>query len=103
MKRLGLEVIVCAAFLLLSVQIAAAADETSLSAIVPDGKWEVAVEGLGFFDGLSCDREGNLYFLDLRGKPAGSLKVSSGRDQKKGGGGEFRQGPRGGGGRKEYS
>ncbi|HEV8605526.1 MAG TPA: SMP-30/gluconolactonase/LRE family protein [Tepidisphaeraceae bacterium] len=47
-----------------------AAESTSLSAVVPDGQWEIAVEGLGFSDGLTLDGEGNLYFSDLRAKPA---------------------------------
>ena len=38
--------------------------------------WKVAVEGLGFADGLSCDREGNLYFADLRGDNAGVYKLT---------------------------
>jgi enterochelin esterase family protein len=48
-----------------------------MAAIVPDGKWEVAVEGLGFSDGLTLDREGNLYFSDLRAKPAVIWKLST--------------------------
>src|SRR2546421_7674892 len=103
MKRLGLEVIVCAAFLLLSVQIAAAADETSLSAIVPDGKWEVAVEGLGFCDGLTCDREGNLYFSDLRAKPAVIWKLAPDGTKTKVGEGQSRSGLRMGADGKLYA
>ena len=38
--------------------------------------WQVAVEGLGFADGLSCDRDGNLYFADLRGDNAGVYKLA---------------------------
>ncbi|HEV8379139.1 MAG TPA: SMP-30/gluconolactonase/LRE family protein [Tepidisphaeraceae bacterium] len=53
-----------------------AADE-GLSAIVPEGKWEVAVEGLGFADGLTFDRDGNLYFSDLRPKPAVIWKLAT--------------------------
>src|SRR6266576_11813 len=53
-----------------------AVDESSLAAIIPDGKWEVAVEGLGFADGLTCDREGNLYFSDLKAKPAVIWKLA---------------------------
>src|SRR5947207_320070 len=53
-----------------------AAEDSALSAIVPDGKWEVAVEGLGFADGLTCDREGNLYFSDLKAKPAVIWKLA---------------------------
>jgi enterochelin esterase family protein len=53
-----------------------AADESSLASIVPDGKWELAVEGLGFADGLTLDREGNLYFSDLKAKPAVIWKLA---------------------------
>src|SRR6266576_5322145 len=53
-----------------------AVDESALSSIVPDGKWEVAVEGLGFADGLTCDREGDLYFSDLKAKPAVIWKLA---------------------------
>src|ERR1044072_4176507 len=63
-------VVICA------VQIARG-DELSLSAVVPGAKWEVAVEGLGFADGLTCDREGNLYFSDLRAKPATIWKLAA--------------------------
>jgi len=62
--------------LLMSVGIAAAAEDSSLSAIVPEGKWEVAVEGLGFSDGLTLDRQGNLYFSDLKAKPAVIWKLA---------------------------
>jgi len=60
----------------MSVGIAAAAEDSSLSAIVPEGKWEVAVEGLGFSDGLTLDRQGNLYFSDLKAKPAVIWKLA---------------------------
>ena len=44
--------------------------------LVPGEDWQVAVDGLGFADGLSCDREGNLYFADLRGANAGVYKLA---------------------------
>src|SRR5881227_1600155 len=71
MKRFEVVLGVLAAGLFILSSTARSADESKeLAAIVPDGKWEVAVEGLGFSDGLTCDREGNLYFSDLRAKPA---------------------------------
>src|SRR5258705_6681546 len=75
MNRFGLGVIV-SVLILLAVESAPAAEDSSLSAIVPDGKWEVAVEGLGFSDGLTCDRQGNLYFSDLKPKPAVIWKLA---------------------------
>jgi gluconolactonase len=68
--------LVCFAIGLLVCQPGWGADDPSLSSIVPDGKWEVAVEGLGFSDGLTCDGEGNLYFSDLRAKPAVIWKLA---------------------------
>jgi enterochelin esterase family protein len=44
--------------------------------LVPGDDWHVAVDGLGFADGLSCDRDGNLYFADLRGAGAGVYKLA---------------------------
>src|SRR5436190_8191001 len=58
------------------VKIGLAADDSALSTIIPDGQWQIAVEGLGFSDGLTCDRDGNLYFSDLRAKPAVIWKLS---------------------------
>lgn len=68
--------IVCVSVVLCVVKISSAADDTALSTIVPDGNWQIAVEGLGFSDGLTCDREGNLYFSDLRAKPAVIWKLA---------------------------
>ena len=69
----------CALIALLTMLLTAdklsAADE-NVSTIIPDGQWQAAVEGLGFSDGLTCDREGNLYFSDLRAKPATVWKLS---------------------------
>ena len=55
---------------------ALAADNDGLRDVVPDGDWQVAVDGLGFADGLSCDAGGNLFFADLRGPNAGVYKLS---------------------------
>jgi enterochelin esterase family protein len=44
--------------------------------VVPGDDWRVAVEGLGFADGLSCDAAGNVYFADLRGDNAGVYKLA---------------------------
>jgi enterochelin esterase family protein len=49
----------------------------SLSEIlVPGEDWQVAVEGLGFADGLSYDKQGNVFFADLRGDGAGVYKLA---------------------------
>src|SRR6266516_6672206 len=76
MKRLGLGVIICAVLLVVAAKLTAAGEDSALLAVIPDGKWEVAVEGLGFSDGLTCDREGNLYFSDLKAKPAVIWKLA---------------------------
>ena len=47
-----------------------------LKDVVPEGDWQVAVEGLGFADGLSYDEVGNVFFGDLRGPNAGVYKLS---------------------------
>lgn len=44
--------------------------------VVQGEDWQVAVEGLGFADGLSYDRDGNVFFADLRGPNAGVYKLS---------------------------
>src|SRR5258705_1354887 len=68
--------ILCWVIVLLSVTPICAANDSALSTIIPDGNWQVAVEGLGFCDGLTCDREGNLYFSDLKAKPAVIWKLA---------------------------
>jgi enterochelin esterase family protein len=55
---------------------AAEGGEGLSSILLADEGWEVAVEGLGFADGLTCDEEGNLYFSDLRAKPAAIYRLS---------------------------
>jgi enterochelin esterase family protein len=44
--------------------------------LVPGDDWKVAVDGLGFADGLSNDADGNLYFADLKGDNAGVYRLS---------------------------
>jgi gluconolactonase len=46
------------------------------SILIPGDDWQVAVDGLGFADGLSCDAEGNLYFADLKGDTAGVYRLA---------------------------
>src|SRR6266850_7122091 len=74
MKAINYGITALLALLVASAKIYAA--DEALSAIIPEGKWEVAVEGLGFSDGLTCDREGNLYFSDLKAKPAVIWKLA---------------------------
>ena len=62
--------------LMIAGQSARAADEGLGAVLVPGEDWRVAAEGLGFTDGLTCDREGNLYFSDLRAKPAVIYKLA---------------------------
>jgi enterochelin esterase family protein len=52
------------------------ADDALSSILVPGDDWQVAVDGLGFADGLSCDAEGNLYFADLKGDNAGVYRLA---------------------------
>lgn len=44
---------------------------------VAGGDWQVAVEGLGFSDGLSYDADGNVFYADLRGANAGVYKLAA--------------------------
>jgi enterochelin esterase family protein len=54
-----------------------AAGRDALGEVLVEGEdWQVAVEGLGFADGLSYDRDGNVFFADLRGEKAGVYKLS---------------------------
>lgn len=49
----------------------------ALSEILVEGsEWHVAVDGLGFADGLSYDAAGNVFFADLRGDNAGVYKLA---------------------------
>src|SRR5918993_267226 len=54
---------------------ASAADELSSSILLPNQDWEVEADSLGFVDGLTCDKAGNLFFSDLRSKPAAIYTV----------------------------
>ena len=48
-----------------------------LSEVLVEGEeWQVAIEGLGFADGLSYDAAGNVYFADLRGPNAGVYRLA---------------------------
>src|SRR4051794_34170432 len=57
------------------------ADDNKLSDIlVPGSDWQVAVDHLGFADGLSCDSAGNVYFTNLKAtpeRPAGVYRLST--------------------------
>ena len=41
-------------------------DLTLLDLLIPNESWEVAVDNLGFADGLCSDQAGNLFFCDMR-------------------------------------
>ncbi len=59
------------------VTITCAADADKLAPIfVAGADWQVVAENLSFADGSSADAEGNLYFSDLKSKPAVIYKVS---------------------------
>jgi enterochelin esterase family protein len=74
----GWAVVLIAVLLVLSTMTGAlAAGDESLSEILAPGEdWQVAVEGLGFADGLSYDAAGNVFFADLRGRNAGVYKLA---------------------------
>jgi enterochelin esterase family protein len=49
--------------------IRAAEDDKLAGILIPGEDWTVAVQGIGFADGLSCDpATGTVYFSDMRGK-----------------------------------
>ena len=54
-------------------------DLTLLELLIPGESWEVAVDGLGFADGLSADAQGNLYFCDMRAPGIYRIDASDGR------------------------
>ena len=64
-----------ACLLLAALSFAARPQDTDkLAAIfIPGEEWQVAAENLGFADGLCCDAEGNVYFCDMRAKPAAAI------------------------------
>lgn len=41
-------------------------DLTLLDLLIPGESWEVVAEGLGFADALCADKQGNVYFCDMR-------------------------------------
>src|SRR2546421_2285970 len=49
---------------------------TLAEVLAPGEDWKVAVEALGFADGLSYDAAGNVYFADLRGPNAGVYRLA---------------------------
>ncbi|HEY8751163.1 MAG TPA: SMP-30/gluconolactonase/LRE family protein [Tepidisphaeraceae bacterium] len=51
---------------------ARAADNDKLAGIlIPGEDWQIAIQGIGFADGLSCDpASGSIYFSDMKGKDA---------------------------------
>lgn len=70
MRQLGravLALVVC-----LAAVVSARGEEDKLAGVlIPGEEWQVAVSGLGFADGLSCDEgTGGIYFSDMRGKEA---------------------------------
>jgi enterochelin esterase family protein len=55
----------------------AAQEADKLAGVLVNGEdWQVAAEGLNFTDATSADADGNLYFSDLRAKPAVIFKLS---------------------------
>ena len=50
-------------------------DMTLLDLLIPGESWQVAVDDLGFADGLCADRDGNLYFCDMRAPAVMRLDV----------------------------
>lgn len=51
-------------------------DMTLHRLILPDAKWEVVAEGLGFADAPMSDDKGNFYFSDMRSTPPAVWKVA---------------------------
>lgn len=73
LRRLAL--IASTAGLLLAADRPDGADSLS-EVLTPTDGWQVAVDGLGFADGLSYDAAGNVFFADLRGANAGVYKLA---------------------------
>lgn len=56
---------------------ARAGDADRLASILVAGdEWQVAAENLGFADGTCSDADGNIYFSDLKNKPAAIYKLT---------------------------
>ncbi|WP_419189097.1 alpha/beta hydrolase-fold protein [Stieleria marina] len=53
-------------------------DLTLLNLLIPGESWEIAADNLGFADGLCADKEGNLYFCDMRSSSIICLSVQDG-------------------------
>jgi gluconolactonase len=62
--------------LVLASALPAMGDESMDELLGRGEDWQVAVDGLGFADGLSYDADGNVFFADLRGAGAGVYKLS---------------------------
>ena len=56
-------------------------DLTLLDLLVPEHSWEVAIDGLGFADALCADKNGNLYYCDMRKSAVMKLDTSTGKSQ----------------------
>jgi enterochelin esterase family protein len=53
----------------LAIYSPSAADDALSAILLPKENWEGEADTLGFTDGLACDKDGNLFFSDLRAKP----------------------------------
>lgn len=54
-------------------------DLTLLNLLIPGQAWEVAADNLGFADALCADREGNVYFSDMRAPGVYRLNAADGK------------------------
>src|SRR5947207_793576 len=77
MRNLLLAVLMVAACFVAAEEGAKPGGDPLAAILVPGEEWQVAVEGLGFADGLSYDSAGNVYFGDLRGPNAGVYKLAA--------------------------
>lgn len=53
-------------------------DLTLLNLLIPDESWELVAEELGFADALCADKDGNLYFCDMRAPAVVRINVADG-------------------------
>jgi enterochelin esterase family protein len=53
-----------------------AAEDQLSSILVPGEDWQVVADNLNFCDGLSCDAAGNVYFCELKAKPAVIYRIA---------------------------